>query len=105
MAYTQEQIENLRGRVFDGLASAGKEILSLYDKHDAAWNAVADHLGINYVTLWRWVKRLGIEAKVETIRAKKAKIIRARDVENGRAGGKVGGWPLGKPRKKKRGRR
>jgi transposase len=95
-----EQLE-LRRQVFDEPHVAKSTILALYVKNGLLWRAVAKEVGVSYETIWRWVKRLDLQAQVFKLQRKHVDVIKARLSEYGTKGGKKGGWPLGRPRKPK----
>ena len=93
--------ETLKRLVSEEPKKAASTILALYEQHACMWREVAKKLSIHYVTLWRWVKQLGIEEEVTKVQKRNRNILTERLRNYGREGGKLGGWPRGRPRKQK----
>ncbi len=78
---------------------ARRKLLAAFNAAKSVKAEVAKRFDVNVDTVTTWVKALRLEGDVEALRKKfSAHLHKMRQV-NGSAGGKVGGWPLGKPRK------
>ena len=53
-----------------------KDIIEIIKYKPLYITQIANYLNINYVTVWKWIKKLENEGKVETKRYANAKIVR-----------------------------